>query len=131
MADDNLLPRDAKIISAILRSLGIEECEPKVIIQLLEFAYKYSTDVLTDAMHYSKHCDRENITPKDIKLALQTRVSKQFIPAPSRNLLQASAEHINKNPLTLPDNENLLRAPGIKSGFYGPDYTLNEDIEYY
>lgn len=40
-SSENLAPRDAKVVSIILRSLGIEECEPKVIIQLLELAFNF------------------------------------------------------------------------------------------
>ncbi|ORD94122.1 transcription init factor put [Enterospora canceri] len=127
--DESLLPRDAKIISAILRSLGIEECEPRVIVQLLEFAYKYSTGVMLDAQGYARHCESETITQKDIKLAIQTKSSQQFLPAPSRNLLQATAESINKNPLSMPDAENLIRVPNLKSGMYGMEFELGEADE--
>ena len=126
--DENFLPRDAKIISAILRYLGIEECEPEVIIQLLEFAYKYSTSVLLDAASYAKHCDREMISPKDIKLAIQTKASQYFLPPPSRNLLQSYAENINKKPLSTPDVENLIRVPNLKSGLYGIEYDIDKNL---
>ncbi|OQS53416.1 TAF9 [Ecytonucleospora hepatopenaei] len=123
-SEENLLPRDAKVISAILRSLGIEECEPKVIIQLLEFAYKYSTSILVDAHKYATHCERDSITPSDIKLAIQTKSSHVFVPAPSKTLLQAHADAINKNPLTIPDSENLIRVPNVKSGVYGVEFEV-------
>lgn len=126
MSNDNLAPRDAKIISVILRSLGIEECEPKVIIQLLEFSYKYSCDILEDAFLYAKHCSRDTITTKDMKLALQTKVGKHFLPAPPRSFLQSSAEATNSKPMTTVDSENLLRAPSVRSGLYGLEYQIEE-----
>ncbi len=128
MSNENLAPRDAKVISVILRSLGIEECEPKVIVQLLEFAYKYSCDIMEDANLYAKHCNRDTINSKDMRLALQTKVGKHFLPAPPRAFLQSSAEMINNKPLSVPDPENLIRAPNFKSGLYGIEYTLeNKD----
>jgi transcription initiation factor TFIID subunit 9B len=33
------IPRDAKIIALILQSMGIQDCEPRVIEQLLEFIH--------------------------------------------------------------------------------------------
>jgi transcription initiation factor TFIID subunit 9B len=51
---ESSVPREAKVVSLILRSLGIEECEPKVILQILEFAYKYTTDVLIDAQAFMR-----------------------------------------------------------------------------
>lgn len=32
-------PRDARIVSLILQSLGVEDYDPKVVHQLLEFAH--------------------------------------------------------------------------------------------
>ncbi len=126
MSNENLAPRDAKIVSVILRSLGIEECEPKVIVQLLEFAYKYSCDILEDAYLYTRYSERDTINSKDIKLALQMKVGKHFLPAPPRNFLQASAESTNSKPLTLPDTENMLRVPNVGNGLYNPEYILEE-----
>lgn len=126
MSNDNLAPRDAKIISVILRSLGIEECEPKVIVQLLEFAYKYSCDILEDANLYAKYCQRETINISDVKLALQTKVGKHFLPAPPRNFLQSSAENVNSKPLSQPDSENLLRVPNTNAGLYGIEYSVEQ-----
>ena len=33
-------PRDARIVSLILQSLGVEDYDPKVVHQLLEFAHR-------------------------------------------------------------------------------------------
>lgn len=126
MAGDNLAPRDAKIISIILRSLGIEECEPKVIVQLLEFAYKYSCDVLEDSYLYTKYCERSTITGKDVKLALQTKIGKHFVPPPPKSFLQLSADQVNLKPLSQIDPENLLRAPNHKSGLFSMEYSPEE-----
>lgn len=126
MSNENLAPRDAKIVSVILRSLGIEECEPKVIVQLLEFAYKYSCDILEDASMYAQYCERGTITLKDMKLAMQTKVGKHFLPAPPRNFLQANAELVNSKPLSSPDTENLLRVPTFSNGLYSPEYTVEQ-----
>ncbi|KAM0680911.1 Transcription initiation factor TFIID subunit 9 [Glugoides intestinalis] len=122
MSNENLAPRDAKIISIILRSLGVEECEPKVIVQLLEFAYKYSCDVLEDAHLYAKYCERQEIIVKDVKLALQTKVGKHFVPPPPKSFLLATAEQLNAKPLSQPDSENLIRAPNLKSGMFSMEY---------
>ena len=34
------VPRDARLISLILASMGIEDAEPAVLVQLLEFAHR-------------------------------------------------------------------------------------------
>lgn len=123
-SSENLAPRDAKVISMILRSLGIEECEPKVIIQLLEFAYKYTTDVLEDALLFAKHTGRAQINTSDVKLALQTKVGRHFVPPPPRQYLTEIAMTVNSKPLTIPDGENLIRVPPPSSALLNLDYEV-------
>ncbi|AFM97747.1 transcription initiation factor TFIID subunit TAF9 [Encephalitozoon hellem] len=121
---ENLAPRDAKVISVILRSLGIEECEPKVIIQLLEFAYKYTTDVLEDALLFAKHADRMHISTSDVKLALQTKVGRHFVPPPPRQYLSDIAAMVNSKPLSTPEGENLIKVPPSSSALLNLDYEV-------
>lgn len=42
------VPRDARLIALILASMGIEDTEPAVLIQLMEFARRTS-DYMTDS----------------------------------------------------------------------------------
>ena len=122
-SNENLAPRDAKVISIILRSLGIEECEPKVIVQLLEFAYKYATDVVKDARLYSEHCGRSSISVSDVKLALQTKVGKHFVPPPPRHYLMEIDNTVNSKPLSTSDSsENLIKVPNKDYFLSGYDY---------
>lgn len=53
MEVDNDVPRDAKAMDLILKSMGVEEYEPRVINQLLEFYHRYVTEVLQDAQAYA------------------------------------------------------------------------------
>uniref|UniRef100_A0A803MSQ0 Uncharacterized protein n=1 Tax=Chenopodium quinoa TaxID=63459 RepID=A0A803MSQ0_CHEQI len=39
------LPRDAKIVKSLLKSMGVEEHEPRVVHQFLELWYRYAVDV--------------------------------------------------------------------------------------
>lgn len=126
MASEIPAPRDAKVASIILRSLGIEECEPVVIVQLLEFAYHYSCDILKDARIYATSCGRENIAVKDVKLALQAKVGRHFLPAPPRDFLQEQMAVVNARPLSQPDGDNLIRVPGLTTGLYSMEYTLEQ-----
>lgn len=43
------LPRDAQVIAALLKSMGVQEWEPRVINQLMEFMYTYVSDVVNDS----------------------------------------------------------------------------------
>ncbi|KAM0687292.1 Transcription initiation factor TFIID subunit 9 [Conglomerata obtusa] len=121
---DSSIPRDAKVISLILRSLGIEECEPKVIIQILEFGYKYTTEVLVDAQTYSEYCDRQMITANDLKLALQTKIGKHFVTPPPRQYMNEIAATVNAKPLVEYESENLMRVPDAKKALFNLDYEV-------
>ncbi|GAB7366796.1 hypothetical protein MBLNU230_g0748t1 [Neophaeotheca triangularis] len=46
-------PRDARLIHLVLSSLGIQSYQERVPLQLLDFAYRYSSGVLSDALRLS------------------------------------------------------------------------------
>ncbi|EHY66724.1 hypothetical protein NEAUS04_0843 [Nematocida ausubeli] len=127
-SSDNLAPRDAKIISLILRSVGIEECEPKVILQFLEVAYKYFIEAVEDAILYAEHAGRSTPNGADIKLAIQTKVGKYFVPPPPRQFMLEISSRINAKPLVILETSNLIRIPGEKTSLLELYYaTIRKD----
>ncbi|KRH92388.1 Transcription initiation factor TFIID, subunit TAF9 [Pseudoloma neurophilia] len=112
MSQGNVVPHNTKMISMILRSLGIEECEPKTILQIHEFIYKYATDIMRDAAQYAELAERKIITEKDIKLALQTKVGRYFIPPPSKVYMSELANMINSKPLRSHSEDNIKMSSG-------------------
>ncbi|KAJ8423418.1 hypothetical protein Cgig2_032668 [Carnegiea gigantea] len=80
------LPRDAKIVKSLLKSMGVEEYEPRVVHQFLELWYRYVVDVLTDAQVYSEHAGKSTIDSDDIKLAIQSKVNFSFSQPPPREV---------------------------------------------
>ncbi len=60
---------------SILKDLGIMEYEPRVLNQLLEFAYRYMTTILDDAKMVSSHAKKKVVDVDDIKLAVQVRLT--------------------------------------------------------
>ncbi|KAL9115835.1 MAG: hypothetical protein Q9227_000203 [Pyrenula ochraceoflavens] len=44
-------PRDARLIHLLLSSLGITSYQERVPLQLLDFAYRYTSSILSDALH--------------------------------------------------------------------------------
>ncbi|RLW02574.1 hypothetical protein DV515_00007202 [Chloebia gouldiae] len=65
MASPKSAPKDAQVMAQILKDMGITEYEPRVINQMLEFAYRYVTTILEDAKIYSSHAKKssKNQTP--------------------------------------------------------------------
>ncbi|OMO66119.1 Transcription factor TAFII-31 [Corchorus olitorius] len=102
------LPRDAKTVKTLLKSMGVENYEPRVIHQFLELWYRYVVDVLTDAQVYSEHAGKQTIDTDDVKLAIQSKVNFSFSQPPPREVLLELARNRNKIPLP-----KAIPGPGI------------------
>ncbi|KAK4744877.1 hypothetical protein SAY87_011189 [Trapa incisa] len=121
---DDDLPRDARIVKSLLKSMGVEEYEPRVIHQFLELWYRYVVDVLTDAQVYSEHAGKSTIDCDDVKLAIQSKVNFSFSQPPPREVLLELARSRNKIPLP-----KTLAGPGIplppeQDTLINPNYQL-------
>lgn len=93
------LPRDAKVVMAMLRAMGLQEYEPRVVNQFLELMYRYITDVLGDARAYSEHAGKQSIDSDDVQLAIQSRVNFSFTQPPPREVLMELTKARNSVPL--------------------------------
>ncbi|RIA97031.1 transcription initiation factor IID, 31kD subunit-domain-containing protein [Glomus cerebriforme] len=105
------VPRDSRVIQLILQAAGIKDYEPKVVQQLLEFAHRYTIDVIQDASAYSEHAAKNDIDIDDIKLAIQSRITHSFAPPPRQELLTLLAKERNKEPLPPVSERYGLRLP--------------------
>lgn len=76
---DNL-PSSARAIALLLSSTpSIQDVQPGVLHQLLEFSHRYTAQVLTDAGVYAEHAGRSSkLEMDDIVLAVQARVGWEF-----------------------------------------------------
>ncbi|KAJ4717780.1 transcription initiation factor TFIID subunit 9 [Melia azedarach] len=120
---DEDLPRDAKIVKSLLKSMGVEDYEPRVIHQFLELWYRYVVDVLSDAQVYSEHAGKSTIDCDDVKLAIQSKVNFSFSQPPPREVLLDLARSRNKIPLPksisgpgvpLPPDQDILISPNYQ-----------------
>ncbi|OIR57729.1 MAG: transcription initiation factor TFIID subunit 9B [Amphiamblys sp. WSBS2006] len=117
------IPTDAKIISFLLKANNVEECDPMVIQQLLEFSYRYATNTLIEAKKYAKHSGKDTLAPEDIRLAVQSNTSLRFTSPPSRDLLTNLAVKVNSKPLPLITNEREKMPPKEKC-LFNSEYTI-------
>ena len=46
---ENEQPNEVLKVQQLLRSMGVEDWEPRVVNMLVDFVYKYTTDVVLDA----------------------------------------------------------------------------------
>ena len=79
--------KDFQTMVSVLKDMGIEEFEPRVINQLLEFSYRYITNLLEDAKAFSNHAGKKNIDSEDIKMAIKSKVDYSFTTTPPRDVL--------------------------------------------
>lgn len=94
-------PKDAQVMTAILKDMGVNEYEPRLVNEMLEFTYRYVTDILDDAKVYSNHASKKNIDVEDVKLAIQCRLDHSFTTPPPRDLLMDVSRHKNNTSLPL------------------------------
>lgn len=126
MAAPKPLPKDAEVMVAILKDMGVTDYEPRVINQMLEFTYKYVTDVLDDAQVYSNHAGRREVDMDDVKLAIQTRLDKSFTIPPPRDFLLDIAKHKNNLPLPAIKPQNGVRLPPDRYCLTSTNYRLRQ-----
>ncbi|KAI5125031.1 hypothetical protein M0805_007455 [Coniferiporia weirii] len=74
------LPPTARTIALLLASTPtIQDAQPGVLHQLLEFSHRYTSQVLSDALVYAEHAGRAGkIEMEDVVLAIQARVGWEF-----------------------------------------------------
>ncbi|KNA06924.1 hypothetical protein SOVF_176640 [Spinacia oleracea] len=118
------LPRDAKIVKSLLKSMGVEEHEPRVVHQFLELWYRYVVDVLTDAQVYSEHAGKGTIDCDDVKLAIQSKVNFSFSQPPPREVLLELARNRNKTPLPKNVGGSGVPLPPEEYTLISPNYQL-------
>ncbi|CAO3598099.1 unnamed protein product [Absidia cylindrospora] len=109
-------PEDATILSLVLQSLGVNDYDPKVVQQLLEFAHY--------ALIYAEHANKTDIDLEDIQLAIQGRVNHSFTTPPPKEFLLELAEEKNKTPLPLIPEKYGNRLPADKYCLTGLNFSI-------
>ncbi|CRL01922.1 CLUMA_CG015170, isoform A [Clunio marinus] len=118
------LPKDAQVIISILRDLGINDFEPRVINQLLEFTYRYVTTILDDAKVYASHSKKKGIDLEDVKLASTMLLDKSFTGPPPREVLLEVAKQKNSQPLPTIKPHSGIRLPPDRHCLLAANYKL-------
>ena len=85
----------------LLREMGVEEYEPRVLHQLLEYSHAYCTDIFTDAAHYAEHASRPGqLECEDVQLSSRLNAAASQTAAPQ--LIEWMARIRNREPLAPP-----------------------------
>eukprot|EP00249_Psilotum_nudum_P012471 c23803_g1_i2 orf=112-666(+) len=117
-------PKDAKLVKSILKSMGVQQHEPRVVHQFLDFWYRYVVEVLTDAQVFSEHAGKTIIDCEDVNLAIQTRVNHSFSQPPPRETLMELARIRNSTPLPTSVGGPGIALPPERDTLIAPNYQL-------
>ncbi|KAG1907366.1 transcription initiation factor IID, 31kD subunit-domain-containing protein [Suillus fuscotomentosus] len=97
------LPPTARAIALLLASTPtVQDAQPGVLHQLLEFAHRYTAQVLSDGQLYAEHAGRSGaskIEMDDIVLAIQARVGWEFGGRVPKEYILSLASQTNATPL--------------------------------
>lgn len=118
------IPKDGQVIMAILKEMGVTEYEPKTIVQLTEFVYRYGTSILEEARMFASNSKKKSLDLDDIRVALQLSSENTFTMPPSREILLEIARNKNKSPLPLVKPHCGLRLPPDRHCLNSCNYTL-------
>ncbi|GJD07979.1 Transcription initiation factor TFIID subunit 9 [Galdieria sulphuraria] len=104
-------PEDARVIANILKAVGVESFDTRVVAQLVEFVYKYIGEVLELSKTFAQYAEREDIRQDDVKLAISSLLSKSFTQPPSRDVLLQLCRERNAVPLPVVDTYVGIQLP--------------------
>jgi transcription initiation factor TFIID subunit 9B len=136
-------PRDARLIHLILTNQGVTNYQERVPLQLLDFAYRYTSGVLQDALHLSAESygggsgagkgassqDLSTVDMKALRLSLASRLTYQYQPSLPKDFLLELAAERNKVALPPVRADWGLRLPPEKYCLTGVGWGLKEEWE--
>jgi len=146
-------PRDARLIHMLLSSLGVTAYQERVPLQLLDFAYRHTSSILSDSLHLSSDAyvsqqtrardvpagggfrDADGqVSVNAVQLAIQSRLQYQFSGGNggglSKVFLLETAQIRNK--VNLPrvlQNEWGVRLPSERFVLTGVPWGLKDEWE--
>ncbi|KAI9682272.1 MAG: Transcription initiation factor TFIID subunit 9 [Caeruleum heppii] len=142
-------PRDARLIHMILASLGINAYEERVPLQLLDFAYRYTSSTLQDAVHLTAEGYGQSgaptgnafkgsagtdgttthVTLPALRLSISSRLNYQFQNDLGKEFLLDLAQERNRVGLPGVPRQWGLRLPPERYCLTGVGWGLKEEWE--
>ncbi|GAA5861858.1 hypothetical protein JCM8547_008576 [Rhodosporidiobolus lusitaniae] len=123
-----VLPRDARLVALLLAAAGAEDCEEGVVRMLVEFAHRYTGDVLSDSLMYAEHARTGSsstapVVPSldDIRLAVQARTEGAQVP---KEFLLQLATTVNSIPLPPVPEVYGVRLPPPAQRLTAPNFSI-------
>ncbi|KAJ9668332.1 Transcription initiation factor TFIID subunit 9 [Coniosporium apollinis] len=135
-------PRDARLIHLVLAAQGVTAYQERVPLQLLDFAYRYTSGVLSDALAVSAEAaptmrggnthgvgvaQEGSVSLAAVRLAIASRLNAQFGGQLPREFMNEIAAERNRIALPRVEREFGVRLPDEKYCFTGVGWGLKEE----
>lgn len=124
------IPKDGQVIMAMMKEMGINEFDPKTVVQLCEFVYRYATSVLDEARMFANNTKKKFLDVEDVRLALQLTNESSFVTPPPRDIIIKCANVKNYAPLQPVKPHCGLRLPPDRYCLSQCNYTLKQAANY-
>ncbi|KAG8820528.1 Transcription initiation factor TFIID subunit 9 [Serendipita sp. 399] len=121
-----VLPQSARAIALLLASTpSVVDAPPRVLHMLMEFAHRYTAQVLSDAQVFAEHAGRPGrIIMEDVTLAIQGKVGFEFGGRVPKEYILAMAAATNEEPLPPVQEAFGIRLPPPEHCLVQPDFEL-------
>lgn len=124
------IPKDGQVILSIMKEMGITDYEPKTLIQLTEFVYRYATSILEEARAFANSkLQKKALDLDDVRLALELSSESAFTTPPSREVIMECARTKNNSPLPVVKPHCGLRLPPDRHCLAACNYTLKSALQ--
>ncbi|OAK97500.1 TFIID-31kDa-domain-containing protein [Phaeosphaeriaceae sp. SRC1lsM3a] len=141
-------PRDARLIHMILANMGVHAYTERVPLQLLDFAYRYTSSILSDAQSYEPPApnnptggskkrtaaaaageDDSGVSLNALRTAVSARAASQFSATLPKEFLMEVASERNRIALPRVEREFGIRLPPERYCFTGAGWGVKEKWE--
>ena len=137
-------PRDARLLHMVLASYGVTAYQERVPLQLMDFAYRYTSSTLSDALHFSSegygHAGSgtgagkgaasntlSDITGPALRLSIHSRSHYQYSPTLPTAVYAEVAQERNRVALPPLRKELGMMLPPEQYCLLGTGFQMEED----
>lgn len=120
------LPHSARALALLLAATpSVVDAPPRVLHMLMEFAHRYTAQVLSDAQIFAEHAGRPGrLTTDDVTLAIQGKVGFEFGGRVPKEYILSLAASTNEVPLPPVQEAFGIRLPPPEQCLVQPDFEL-------
>ncbi|KAL9007049.1 MAG: hypothetical protein Q9188_000253 [Gyalolechia gomerana] len=135
-------PRDSRLLHIILANLGVTAYQERVPLQLLDFAYRYTSSTLQDALHLTSegygtqtagtvksvsNNDLSAVTLSSLRLSIASRTHYQFNPTLTKDFYHEIAQERNQVQLPALGKDCGVRLPAEQYCLTGAGWKMKDE----